>query len=103
MLIRPWTAPLKVVSFTQPHQCYGQQRESLMRSSAFLLRWETIQSNLFRVREMFQTVNYTGFERLFEGPLAQDECVNSAYANALAKENLSHCPNAGRGANITNI
>jgi hypothetical protein len=63
------------------------------------------------------TVNYTGFERLFEGPLrdlllAQDECVTSAHANAissdgskkaLAKENLSHCPNAGRGANITNI
>jgi|HubBroStandDraft_4_1064222.scaffolds.fasta_scaffold161698_2 hypothetical protein len=77
----------------------------------------TIQSNLFRVREMFHTIKYTDFEQLFEGPLrallvAQDNCVTNAYDNAissdaskrtLAVDNLSHCPKIDNTPDITSI
>jgi hypothetical protein len=77
----------------------------------------TIQSNLFRVREMFRTTEYTNFERFLEEPIrdllvAQDDCVTSAYDNAvssdqskraLATENLSHCPKRGRGVEMDKI
>jgi hypothetical protein len=77
----------------------------------------TIQSNLFRVREMFRTTEYTDFERLLEGPVrellvAQDDCVTIAYdkatsqdesTRASATEILTHCPGRGRGEDIANI
>jgi hypothetical protein len=77
----------------------------------------TIQSNLFRVREMFRTTDYTAFEDLFEGPVrkllvAQDDCITNAYdkavsqdetQRALAPDNLTHCPKGGNGIDITVI
>jgi hypothetical protein len=76
----------------------------------------TIQSNLFRVRELFRTTEYTDFERLFEGPLrkllvAQDDCVTAAYdaisvdesKMAIAADILSHCPKGGQGQDIHSI
>jgi hypothetical protein len=77
----------------------------------------TIQSNLFRVREMFRTTEYTVFEALFEGPLRdllvfQDDCITNAYDKAIsqdeskrasAADNLTHCPKGGSGMDITEI
>lgn len=77
----------------------------------------TIQSNLFRVREMFHTTEYTDFERLFEGPLrrllvAQDRCTTSAYDYAISideskrastQDILSHCLESNQEADITSM
>jgi hypothetical protein len=77
----------------------------------------TIQSNLFRVREMFHTTEYTDFESVFEGPLrqllvAQDDCITSAYDGAVASDEskrksateiLSHCPKSGGDKDIVDI
>jgi hypothetical protein len=77
----------------------------------------TIQSNLFRVREMFRTTEYTAFERLLEEPVrdllvAQDSCVTSAYDKAISSDEstmlsaadiLAHCPGDGRLESFANI
>jgi hypothetical protein len=66
----------------------------------------TLQSNMFRIREIFHTSDYTRFESLLEGPVhvlfaMDDACLTASYdaaiskdamTNKTAKDTLSKCP-----------
>jgi hypothetical protein len=114
---RSFRANMVVSSFQRKAEA-DEIKERKMAYDVVYVRYNaTIQSNLFRVREMFHTVEYTDFESLFEGPLrdllvAQDDCVTAAYDNAISSdeskralvaEDLSHCPKGGRGPNMRSI
>jgi hypothetical protein len=62
------------------------------------VRWNSaIQSNMFRVREMFHAENHTGFELMYENNVSsllfvQDSCLTSAYDSMISPDDSKHPP-----------
>jgi hypothetical protein len=95
-----------VVSSLRRHAPIDELRERKKAYDDVFIRYNSeMQSNLFRIREMFGTTDYTDFNALMEGALhepltAQDSCITNAYDDAIASEDdkrkladevLQHC------------
>lgn len=74
-----------VASSIKRHTDINELKERKKQYDEIFVRYNSyLQSNLFNIRDIFHTVEYTTFENLLEGPvrdlfIAEDQCITSAY------------------------
>jgi hypothetical protein len=104
-----------VVSSIRRHASLDELKDRKKSYDEVFTRYNSqIQSNLFRIREMLETVNYTELEALMEGPLrallySDDNCITKAYDDAISGDleklpnvDLIHCKIQLAAANDSN-